>query len=95
MKTDHLIIQTSAGLFDVTLTVTTVPADDVGPAHKKYHYELPGGRVSSYGVAALELTRCSKRRSNDTARQKQSVYTLPFARVIAKIFRKSHPRRHP
>ncbi|MCB5324977.1 hypothetical protein LH412_23610 [Yersinia intermedia] len=54
MKTDHLIIQTSAGLFDVTLTVTTVPADDVGPAHKKYHYELPGGRVSSYGYTRKE-----------------------------------------
>ena len=35
-------------------TVTTVPADDVGPTHKKYHYELPGGRVSSYGYTRKE-----------------------------------------
>lgn len=54
MKTDHLIIQTSAGLFDVTLTVTTVPEDGAGPTHKKYHYALPGGRVSSYGYTRKE-----------------------------------------
>ncbi|RTL27593.1 MAG: hypothetical protein EKK47_18170 [Burkholderiales bacterium] len=54
MKTDHLMILTSAGLFDSTLTATTVPADDVGPTHKKYHYELPGGRVSSYGYTRKE-----------------------------------------
>lgn len=54
MKTDHLMILSRDGLFDSTLTVTTVPADDVGPAHKKYHYELPGGRVSSYGYTRKE-----------------------------------------
>ncbi len=54
MKADHLMVLTSAGLFDSTLTVTTVPADDVGPTHKKYHYELPGGRVSSYGYTRKE-----------------------------------------
>lgn len=54
MKVDHLMILSREGIFDATLTVTTVPADDVGPAHKKYHYELPGGCVSSYGYTRKE-----------------------------------------
>lgn len=54
MTKDHLIIQAGSRLLDATLTVTTVPADEVGPTHKKYAYELSDGRRISYGYSRRE-----------------------------------------
>ena len=54
MTKDHLIVQAGLRLLDATLTVTTVPADEVGPTYKKYAYALSDGRGISYGYSRRE-----------------------------------------
>lgn len=49
MKKDHLIVLAEGGvMLDACLIASTIPADSVGPAHKKYGYQLSnGGAVAS------------------------------------------------
>ncbi|UEP39762.1 hypothetical protein LL998_34040 (plasmid) [Burkholderia ambifaria] len=51
---DHLFVQVDGALIDATMTVTTVPADAVGPSHRKYRYDLSGGRSVAYGYSKRE-----------------------------------------
>ncbi|WP_124674387.1 hypothetical protein [Burkholderia cepacia] len=51
---DHLFVQIDGALIDATMTVTTVPADEVGPSHRKYRYDLSDGRSVAYGYSKRE-----------------------------------------
>ncbi|CAG2145517.1 DUF4177 domain-containing protein [Cupriavidus plantarum] len=51
---DHLVVKIDGVLADATMTITTVPADEVGPAHRKYHYALSNGRQIAYGYTRRE-----------------------------------------
>ena len=51
---DHLVVKIDGALVDATMTITTVPADEVGPAHRKYHYTLSNGRWIAYGYTRRE-----------------------------------------
>jgi hypothetical protein len=42
MSRDHLKVLRDGILLDATLTTYTVPGCEVGPAHKKYEYEING-----------------------------------------------------
>lgn len=46
MNRDHLKVLREGRLLDATLTARTVPACEVGPAHKKYFYEIDGRSLS-------------------------------------------------
>lgn len=55
---DHLVVNVDGHLIDATMSIRSVPADEVGPAHRKYRYELSNGRSISYGYTrrdALEV----------------------------------------
>lgn len=55
---DHLVVKIDGDLIDATMSITTVPADEMGPAHRKYKYELSNGRSIAYGYTrrdALEM----------------------------------------
>lgn len=60
---DHLLIKAGGLLLDATLEITTVPRDEVGPAHQKYTYSLSNGHRASYGYsrseALSELIKCA------------------------------------
>ncbi|WP_157379854.1 hypothetical protein [Burkholderia ubonensis] len=51
---DHLFVQVDGTLLDATMTITTVPADEVGPSHRKYRYDLSDGRSIAYGYSKRE-----------------------------------------
>ena len=52
---DHLIVvKEGRCMLDATIRITHVPADAVGPAHKKYSYELSDGTAISYGWTKTE-----------------------------------------
>ncbi|WP_321853789.1 hypothetical protein [Burkholderia cenocepacia] len=51
---DHLFVQVDGALLDATMTITTVPADEVGPSHRKYRYDLSDGRSIAYGYSKRE-----------------------------------------
>jgi hypothetical protein len=51
---DHLVVKIDGDLIDATMSITTVPADPVGPAYRKYKYELSNGRSNAYGHTRRE-----------------------------------------
>jgi hypothetical protein len=51
---DHLVVNVDGHLLDATMSIRTVPADEVGPAHRKYNYELSNGRSIGYGYTRRE-----------------------------------------
>ncbi|KWF65920.1 hypothetical protein WL92_09875 [Burkholderia multivorans] len=51
---DHLFVQVDGALLDATMTITTVPSDEVGASHRKYHYDLSDGRSLAYGYSKRE-----------------------------------------
>lgn len=52
---DHLIvIKNGQDMIDATICMNTIPADEVGPAHKKYYYCLSDGMRISYGFTKRE-----------------------------------------
>lgn len=64
-KKDHLYVLIDGRLENATLIAKTVAADAMGPAHKKYFYEV-GHRQMAYGYTRPEaltkfLTLASER----------------------------------
>lgn len=50
---DILVVVAAGEMFDATLTTTAVPACEVGPAHKKYHYQVMG-KNTGWGYSRRE-----------------------------------------
>lgn len=46
---DNLLVLIDGGLVEANLVTTSIPADSVGPAHKKHHYALSNGQSIVYG----------------------------------------------
>jgi hypothetical protein len=46
---DNLLIEIEGVRAQANLTTYSIPADEVGPAHKKYAYRLSIGREIAYG----------------------------------------------
>lgn len=55
---DHLVVKVDGDLVDATMSIATIPADEMGAAYRKYNYELSNGRSITYGCtrrSALEM----------------------------------------
>lgn len=54
---DSLLVLMDGVLQEANLTTVSIPADCVGPAHKKYHYALSGGQCTGYGWTKAEACK--------------------------------------
>jgi len=53
VSNDHLVVRIEGEMLDAVLHISTVPADEVGPTHKKYWYEL-SDRQTPHGYSRRE-----------------------------------------
>lgn len=54
MSKDRLLVKIDGQLIDAAISITTVPADRVGPEYKKYNYALPNMGKIAYGYSRRE-----------------------------------------
>ena len=51
---DNLLVLIDGDLVEANLITAAIPADSVGPAHKKHHYALSNGQNIVYGWTKAE-----------------------------------------
>lgn len=54
LSKDYLKVQIDGELLDACLMSQSIPADEVGPAHKKHSYQISNGINIAYGWTKKE-----------------------------------------
>lgn len=61
---DNLLVLIDGDLIGANLVTASIPADSVGPAHKKHYYALSNGQRMCYGWTKAEACKVLIDRAN-------------------------------
>lgn len=62
---DNLLVLIDGDLVEANLVTASIPADSVGPAHKKHHYALSNGQLIVYGWTKAEACKMLIEHANE------------------------------